>query len=94
MKPSGEHRRSGVPVSVTGAGGFIGSHLVEALVECGAQARSLVRYTSRGDVGATCRLADTMSTTFRPAASQLEPACSDGSFEVSGRVAGQTRPGS
>ncbi len=94
MKPSGEHRRSGVPVSVTGACGFIGSRLVEALVERGARVHAPVRYTSRGDVGATCRLADTMSMTFRPAASQLEPACSDGSFEVGGRVAGQTRPGS
>lgn len=31
---------------VTGAGGFIGSHLVEALVAEGARVRALVRYTS------------------------------------------------
>jgi len=37
---------------VTGAGGFIGSHLVAALVESGARVRALVRYTSRGDRGA------------------------------------------
>jgi dTDP-glucose 4,6-dehydratase len=43
---------SGVPVLVTGAGGFIGSHLVEALVARGARVRALVRYTSGGDVGA------------------------------------------
>jgi dTDP-glucose 4,6-dehydratase len=38
-------------VLVTGAGGFIGSHLVEALVEQGAQVRAFVRYNSRGDQG-------------------------------------------
>ena len=36
---------------VTGAGGFIGSHLVEALVAQGAQVRAFVRYNSRGDPG-------------------------------------------
>lgn len=38
-------------VLVTGAGGFIGSHLVEALVQRGAEVRALVRYGSRGDRG-------------------------------------------
>jgi len=38
-------------VFVTGAGGFIGSHLVEALVRAGAKVRPLVRYTSRGSWG-------------------------------------------
>ncbi|MGB6476324.1 MAG: SDR family NAD(P)-dependent oxidoreductase [Candidatus Sulfotelmatobacter sp.] len=38
-------------VLVTGAGGFIGSHLVEALVGAGAQVKALVRYTSRGSWG-------------------------------------------
>ena len=33
-------------VLVTGAGGFIGSHLAERLVELGARTRALVRYTS------------------------------------------------
>ena len=36
---------------VTGAGGFIGSHLVELLVRRGASVRGFVRYTSRGDRG-------------------------------------------
>ena len=40
------------PVLVTGAGGFIGSHLVEALVARGARVRAFVRYTSRADLGA------------------------------------------
>lgn len=38
-------------VLVTGAGGFIASHLVEALVRSGAQVRAFVRYNSRGDPG-------------------------------------------
>ena len=38
-------------ILVTGAGGFIGSHLVEALVTQGAQVRAFVRYNSRGDPG-------------------------------------------
>lgn len=36
---------------VTGAGGFIGSHLAEALAAQGAQVRAFVRYNSRGDPG-------------------------------------------
>lgn len=38
-------------ILITGAGGFIGSHLVEALVSQGAQVRAFVRYNSRGDPG-------------------------------------------
>ncbi len=38
-------------VLVTGAGGFIASHLVERLVADGAKVRAFVRYNSRGDVG-------------------------------------------
>jgi NAD dependent epimerase/dehydratase len=41
----------GKHVLVTGAGGFIGSHLVEGLVEAGAKVRAFVRYNSRADVG-------------------------------------------
>lgn len=38
-------------VFVSGAGGFIASHLVEALVERQAQVRAFVRYNSRNDPG-------------------------------------------
>jgi len=38
-------------VLVTGAGGFIGSQLVEALLAEGARVRAFVRYNSRGDPG-------------------------------------------
>lgn len=40
------------PVLVTGAGGFIGSHLVERLVRGGSRVRAFIRYNSRNDWGA------------------------------------------
>lgn len=36
---------------MTGAGGFIGSHLAERLAELGAKTRCLLRYTSQGSLG-------------------------------------------
>jgi NAD dependent epimerase/dehydratase len=41
----------GKRVVVTGAGGFIGSHLVERLVRDGHEVRALVRYNGRDDRG-------------------------------------------
>lgn len=38
-------------VLVTGAGGFIGSHLAEALVQAGAKTRALVHYNGQGRKG-------------------------------------------
>ena len=42
---------NGKSVLVTGAGGFIGSHLAEALTESGATVRALVHYNSSGRAG-------------------------------------------
>ncbi len=41
----------GKAVLVTGAGGFIGGHLVARLVANGARVRALVRYNSRNERG-------------------------------------------
>ncbi len=48
----------GDSVLVTGAGGFIGSHLVEALVREGHRVRAFVRYNGRGDVGSLRHVPD------------------------------------
>jgi NAD dependent epimerase/dehydratase len=42
---------AGIKVLVTGGGGFIGSHLVDRLMDSGASITAFVRYNSRNDAG-------------------------------------------
>ena len=51
MASATESHWNGRNVLVTGAAGFIGSHLTEALVHAGARVRAFVRYNSRNDYG-------------------------------------------
>ncbi len=59
-------------VLVTGAGGFIGSHLCEALIERGADVTAMIRYTSRGDWGNLEHLADDKKNALKVIAGDVE----------------------
>ncbi len=48
------------PVLVTGAGGFIGSHLTEALATQGARVRAIVHGNMRGTIGHLSRLPESL----------------------------------
>ena len=56
---------------VTGAGGFIGSHLVERLVGDGAHVRALCRYNSRNDRGALDWLDESVQAEVEPILGEL-----------------------
>lgn len=51
MSDSSSNTWVGRKVLVTGAAGFIGSHLTESLTRAGASVRAFVRYNSRNDYG-------------------------------------------
>lgn len=51
MKHNPYNYWNGKKVIITGASGFIGSHLTETLVEKGATVTALVHYNSRSDIG-------------------------------------------
>ncbi len=50
---------------VTGAGGFIASHLVESIANQGGQVRAFVRYNSRGDPGLLSLLPDNLRASIQ-----------------------------
>ncbi len=49
-------------ILVTGAAGFIGSHLVEELLRAGNRVKALIRYNSRSDIGFLKELAPELLT--------------------------------
>ena len=80
MKGTLEGRR----VLVTGAGGFIGSHLVEALIVNGANVRAFVHYNSRDDRGWLETLAAEVAAEVEVVAGEIQDP-----FSVAGAVAGR-----
>jgi len=65
---------SGRRVLVTGAGGFIGSHLAERLAELGAEVRGFFRYTSRGSLGWIEQASDEIRNAIDPVLGDLRDA--------------------
>ncbi|MDO9404342.1 MAG: GDP-mannose 4,6-dehydratase [Polaromonas sp.] len=61
---------------VTGAGGFIGSHLVEALVRAGADVTAMIRYGSASSWGNLEFVSDDVKGSFRVVAGNID----DGDF--------------
>lgn len=49
--PAAASSLAGKKVLITGAAGFIGSHLCEAAVAAGAKVRAVIHYNGRGDLG-------------------------------------------
>lgn len=64
----------GKKVFVTGAGGFIGAHLCETLVDAGADVTAMLRYSSRADWGNLEFLDQTKKDSLRVVAGNVEDA--------------------
>ncbi len=65
---------TGRRVLVTGAAGFIGSHLCEALVRAGADVTAMIHYSSRGDWGNLEFLSPEDRSSLRVVAGNIEDA--------------------
>jgi dTDP-glucose 4,6-dehydratase len=65
----------GKKVLVTGAGGFIGSHLTEELVRQGHDVRVLVRYNGRDDRGSLADLPDEIQSALEVERGDLKDPC-------------------
>lgn len=59
-------------VAITGAGGFIGSHLTEALVKAGARVTAIVRYNSTSSIGCLSFLDKDLRDSYRVRAGNIE----------------------
>ncbi len=73
-KPSTEAAYRGKRVLVTGADGFIGSHLAEALVETGAEVTALALYNAYGTYGWLDEIEDAVRDALRLALGDVRDA--------------------
>ena len=67
-----ENRMSGKRVLITGAGGFIGSHLAEHLVHAGAEVTAMVHYNALSSRGNLELLPSGASTALKTVAGNIE----------------------
>jgi NAD dependent epimerase/dehydratase len=72
MKERDSHNWASKKVLVTGAGGFIGSHLCEELISLGANVTAMIRYTGRSDWGNLEFLDPSMKEALRVVAGNVE----------------------